>query len=161
MRRIPFLSSVVATGLFLAAVPSPADGQTDGVPTISARQFVGGSARVTVSGSAQIDQEVAINTKASYGDGGMTWLQFGASGSEAPNALITYGEDGEIGISVGQGKFIATGGIVPGEDSQCSGRIQVTGASISGDYSCVGVVSHDPASTMGKVDIKVRFTAKS
>jgi hypothetical protein len=161
MRRIPFLSSVVATGLFLTVVPSPARGQTGGPPTISARQFVDGSAKVTVSGSAQIDQEIAINTKASFGDGGMTWLQFGESGSEAPNLLITYGETGEIGISVGKGKFVATGGIIPGEESQCSGKVQVNGTSVVGDYTCAGVVSHDPATKMGKVDIKVRFTAKS
>ncbi len=38
----------------------------------------------------------------------------------------------------------------------------MTGASVSGHYTCVGVVSHDPAaSKMGKVDIEIRFTAKS
>ncbi len=152
------MSSVV---LFLAIAPSPVVGQTGRPPTISERQFTDGSAKVTVTGSARIDQEIAINTTASFGDGGMTWLQFGASGSEEPNALITYGETGEIGISVGKGKLIATGGIIPGEDSQCSGKVQVTETSISGDYTCAGVVSHDPATKMGKVDIKVRFTAKS
>jgi hypothetical protein len=161
MRRIPFLSSAVAIGLWLAVVPSPAGGQTGGFPTISQRQFTAGSAKVTVTGSAKIDQEIAINTKASYGDGEVTWLQFGESGSAEPNALITYGETKEIGISVGKGKFIATGGIIPGEDSQCSGTAKVTDTSITGDYTCTGVASHDPAAKMGKVDIKVRFTAKS
>jgi hypothetical protein len=38
----------------------------------------------------------------------------------------------------------------------------VTGALVSGHYTCAGVVSHDAAtSKMGKVDIEVRFTAKS
>jgi hypothetical protein len=161
MRRIQFLSSVVATGLFLAVAPSPAGAQAGVPPAISERQFTSGSVKVTVTGSATIDQEIAINTKASYADGGMTWLQFGVSGSEAPEALITYGETGETGITVGKGKFIATGGIIPGEKSQCSGKVQVTGTLVSGDYSCAGVTSHDPATGMGKVDIKVRFTAKS
>jgi hypothetical protein len=161
MRRIPFLSSAVAAGLALAVVASPAGGQTGGVPTIRARQFVGGSAKVTVNGAVQIDQEVAINTQASFGDGEMTWLQFGASGSEEPNALITY-QPGEVGITVGRGKFIATAGIVTGEDPQCSGKAEVTATSVSGHYTCVRVVSHDPAtSKMGKVDIEIRFTAKS
>jgi hypothetical protein len=57
-------------------VPSPAGGQT-GRPAISERQFTGGSAKVTVTGSAKIDEDIAINTKASYGDGGMTWLHGG------------------------------------------------------------------------------------
>jgi hypothetical protein len=160
MRRIPFLSSVATIGLVLASVP-PAVGQTAAFPTISERQFTGGSAKVTVTGSAKIDQEIAINTKASYGDGEVTWLQFGESGSEAPNALITYGDTKEIGISVGKGKFIVTGGIIPGEKSQCSGTVKVTATAITGDYACTGVVSHDPATGMGKVDIKVRFSAES
>ena len=87
MRHIPFPSSLVAAGLVLAVLASPAGGQTGGFPTITSRYFAGGSAKVTVSGSVAIDQEVAINTNASFGDGEMTWLQFGASGSEAPNAL--------------------------------------------------------------------------
>ncbi len=161
MRRIPFLSSGAAAGLALAVLASPAGGQTGGVPTISSRQFVGGSAKVTVSGSFQIDQEVAINTQASFGDGEMTWLQFGASGSEAPNVLITY-QPGEVGITVGRGKFTATAGIITGEDPQCSGKAEVTATSVSGHYTCVGVGSYDPAtSKMGKVDIEIRFTAKS
>jgi hypothetical protein len=161
MRRISSLSSVLTTGLFLTAVPSPAECQTDGPPTISQRQFTGGSAKLTVTGSAKIDQEIAINDKASYGDGAMTWLQFGVSGAEEPNVLITYGEGGEIGVSVGKGKFVATGSLMAGEESNCSGKAQATGTLVSGEYTCTGVVSHEPGKGLGKVDIKVRFTAKS
>jgi hypothetical protein len=159
--RLSLISSVVASCLILTLHPSPADGQTSGFPTISSRTFTAGSAKVTVTGSAKMDQDIALNTQASYGDGEVTWLQFGASGSDAPNALITYGETKEIGISVGKGKFIVTGGIIPGEKSECSGTAEVTESSIVGDYTCTGVVSHDPATGMGKVDVKVRFTAKS
>jgi hypothetical protein len=161
MRRIPFLSSAVAAGLLLAVGSSPAAGQTGAHPPISTRQFKGGSVTVTVTGSAKIDQEVPINTKASFGDGEMTWLQFGVSGSEEPNVLITYGQSGETGVGVGRGKFIAIGEIMPGEKSQCSGDVKVTGVSVSGQYTCTGVVSHEPGAGMGKVDIKVRFTADS
>ena len=161
MRRTTVLSRLAATGLILAAGVSPAAGQ-HGYPAISARQFAAGSAKVTVSGSAQIDQDVPINTQASFGDGGMTWLQFGASGSEAPNALITYGETGEVGVSVGQGKFIATAGNTPGEKPQCSGKTEVIATLVSGTYTCKGVTSHDGTTgKMGKVDIALRFTAKS
>jgi len=145
----------------LGALAAPAAGQTSGVPTISQRQYTGGSAKVKVTGSAKIDAEIPLNTQASYSDGEVTWLQFGASGSAEPDALITYGDTKEIGISVGKGKLIATGGIMPGEKSQCSGKVQVTGSLVSGEYSCTGVTSHDPGGGMGKVDIKVSFTAKS
>ncbi len=162
MRPLSFLSSVVATASILAVPSMPAHSQTGRPPAISTRQFVAGSAKVTVTGPARIDQEIQINTKASYADGEMTWLQFGASGSDAPNALITYGETGETGINVGKGKLTATGGIVPGERSECSGTVQVTATLVSGQYSCVGVTSYDPATGgMGKVNIEVQFTAKS
>jgi hypothetical protein len=123
--------------------------------------FKSGSVTVTVTGSAKIDQEVPINTQASFGDGEMTWLQFGASGSAEPNVLITYGQGGETGVGVGRGKFIAIGEIMPGEKSQCSGDVKVTAVSVSGQYTCTGVVSHDPGAGMGKVNITVRFTADS
>jgi hypothetical protein len=161
MLRISYLSRVLTTGLFLAAVPPLAESQTDGPPKISQRQFTGGSAKLTVTGSAKIDQEIAINDKASYGDGTMTWLQYGVSGAAEPNVLITYGDGGEIGISVGKGKFIVTGSIMEGEDSNCSGKAQATAALVSGEYTCTGVSSYEPGKGMGKVDIKVRFTAKS
>jgi hypothetical protein len=155
------LASIVVSCMILAVLPSPARGQTSGFPTISERQYTSGSARVTVSGSAKIEEEIPLNAQASYSDGEVTWLQFGVSGAETPNSLITYGETKEIGISVGRGKFIATGGIMPGEKSQCSGTVEVTGSSVVGEYSCAGVTSQDPAAGMGKVDIKVRFTAQS
>ena len=162
MRPLSFVSSGVAAACILALPSRPAHSQTGRPPAISTRQFVGGSVKMTVTGSIQIDQEVPINTKASYGDGEMTWLQFGASGSDAPNALITYGETGETGINVGKGKLTATGGIMPGERSECTGTVQVTATLVSGQYSCVGVTSYDPRTGgMGKVNIKVEFTAKS
>jgi hypothetical protein len=161
MSGLPLRLGVAASCLLLALLASPAGGQTSGFPTISARQFTGGSAKVTVTGAAKIDQEIPLNIQASIGDGEVTWLQFGASGSETPNAGITYGQTREIGISVGKGKFIVTGGIIEGEKGQCSGTAKVTKTSISGEYSCAGLTSYDPASGMGKVDVTVRFTATS
>jgi hypothetical protein len=155
------LFRLAAAVLFLAA------GATSGLaqkayPPISARQFADGSIEVTVSGAIQIEQEVPINTQASIGDGEVTWLQFGASGSESPNSLITYGETGEVGVSVGQGKFVATAGVMPGEKPQCEGKTEVTPKLVTGHYTCRGITSHDGATgKMGKVDIAVRFTAKS
>jgi hypothetical protein len=161
MRRIPLASSVVAFGLasFLAV---GAAAQTDGFPTISARQFTAGSAKVTVSGSTSITaKEIPINAIASISDGESTWLQFGASGAAEPNALVTYGDTREIGIIIGQGKFSVTGGITPGEESECSGKVSVTATLISGDYACTGLISKEAVGGMGKVDVKISFTAKS
>jgi hypothetical protein len=162
MRRIPLLAGIVGFGFASCLLLPPAAAQTTGgFPTISARQFTGGSAKVTVTGSTRITQEIPLNTIASISDGESTWLQFGASGSAEPNALVTYGQTKEIGIIVGQGKFNVTGGLMPGETSECSGKATVTATLISGDYVCAGLVSKEAAGGMGKVDVKVSFTAKS
>lgn len=147
--------------LVLAITMGPAAGQNDSVPKISGRSFVSGSISLVVRGSVQIEQAVPLNTAASFGDGEMAWLQFGDSGSAAPNVGVTFSSF-EVGISVGRGRFVATGGLIPGEQNQCSGKTDVTASSVSGQYKCVGVVSYDPGGTgFGKVDIDVRFTAQS
>jgi hypothetical protein len=161
MRPLGLLTRLVVSGLVLAVLPSPAGGQTSGFPSITQRGYTGGRATVTVSGSATIEQEIPLNPQASYSDGEVTWLQFGVSGAATPNALITYGDTKEIGIAVSEGKFIATGSIMPGEKSQCAGTVTVTVKEVSGEYTCAGIVSHDPASGMGKVNFTVRFKATS
>jgi hypothetical protein len=102
MRGVPRVLAWIGAFVVLAA-PS-ASGQTSAVPKVSARQYTGGSATVSVRGATEFSAEVPLNTQASMSDGEMTWLQFGASGSEAPNALITYSLY-EVGVSAGKGKF--------------------------------------------------------
>jgi hypothetical protein len=151
------LASVAA----LVCLAPHASGQTATIPKISARQYTGGSATVSVRGVVEIAAEVPLNTQASISDGEMTWLQFGASGSEAPNALITYSPY-EIGVSASKGKFIVTAGIMEGEKPQCSGSSEVTAEAITGHYTCRGLTSYDAATgKMGQVDVEVRFSAKS
>jgi hypothetical protein len=115
-----------------------------------------------VTGSEKIKAAIPINKEASISDGEMTWLQYGASGSESPNSLITFGQTGEVGVSAGRGKFMVTAGVMPGEKPQCAGKTDVSATLISGNYTCRGITSYDAKSgTMGKVDMVVRFTAKS
>jgi hypothetical protein len=161
MRRIPTCSSVVACSVLVAVAMTPAAGQVDTVPTISERSFVSGSATLVVRGAVQIDAEIALNAVASLSDGEMTWLHFGDSGSAAPHVGVTVSPY-ELGVNVGRGRFVATGGLIPGETSECSGKAEVTASSVAGQYKCKGVVSHDPGgSGSGKVDIEITFTARS
>jgi hypothetical protein len=128
----------------------------DGVPTIGARSYVGGSAKITVTGSFQVNADIPINKQASMSDGEMTWLQFGASGSEEPNMLLTVSSY-EVGFGVARGKATATAGA---ED--CTGDIVVAERQINGKYSCKGVTSYDPSTgQMGTVDVEIQFTALS
>jgi hypothetical protein len=161
MHRAPHSPAVLCAGLLLAGIAAPLAAQDGRPPAISQRQFSGGSAKVTVTGSFTVDQEIPINTQASISDGESTWLQFGASGAAEPNILITYGETGETGIIAGKGKSSATGVITPGEKSDCAGTVKVTPTLVSAEYTCRGITSYEPGKGMGTVDIKVAFTATS
>jgi hypothetical protein len=144
-----------------SAVPVPGQGGGGGggggdIPTISARSFTGGSAQVRVSGMFTIDSDIAINMAASFGDGNFTWLQFGDSGSDEPNALVTSG-DGEAGVIVGLGSYTATG-----TSAECAWEFDVTDTTVSGTFSCAGVTGYNPVDgSLGTVDIEIDFTANS
>lgn len=125
-------------------------------PVISARSYISGSSKILVTGSFQVNEVVAINKQASMSDGEMTWLQFGVSGAETPNALLTISPD-EVGITVSRGKWVATAGA-----EVCKGKMVVTAVSVLGRYSCPGVSAHNPGVTgLGKVDIEFAFTTGS
>jgi hypothetical protein len=124
------------------------------IPVISERNYAAGSAHVVVTGSFKFAADIALNFQASISDGESTWLQYGASGSDAPNALLTVSPT-EIGIIVGQGKPTATAG-----SDTCQGKLDVTAALVSGHYVCKGVASYDPRSgQMGTVNIDISLTA--
>src|SRR5678816_2531716 len=76
MHRIRILLSLAATCLPVTLCVSSATGQTSPIPSISNRQFTGGSAKVKVTGSEQIDADVPINTQASISDDGHVWIQY-------------------------------------------------------------------------------------
>jgi hypothetical protein len=153
---------MILSASVLTVLAIPASAQPSAYPPISAREFVGGSVKVKVTGTFAVDQEIQINTKASISDGDMTWLQYGASGSADGDALITFTQTKEVGIMVGTGKQTATAGVTPGEQSLCTGKTEVAAKLISGHYTCKGVTSYEPKTfKMGKVDIDVTFTAKS
>jgi hypothetical protein len=156
MRPLPLVPLLVAA-LTFAATAHSADGQSTNVPTVSGRYFNGGgSVKVLVKGSFQIDTEIPINKPASFGDGEMTWIQYGVSGAADPNVLITF-QPGEMGIIIGRGKSTANAG-----SENCKGKAEVTASVVSGQFTCPGITSYDPSTgRMGKVDIEIRFTAKS
>ena len=145
----------------LAVIISPVSAQV--FPKISGRSYIDGTAKVTVTGTFSINADIPINKQASFGDDEMTWIQFGVSGSAEPNALITYNAGSkEIGILIGRGKQSATGGIMIGGESTCSGPTDVSAKLVSARYTCKGLTSYDSGTRqMGKVDIEIILTAKS
>jgi len=156
MQTAPTRAGLIAAGFALALFASPAAAQDPQVPPISTRMFTAGSIVIKVTGSFQIDAEVPINTAASFGDGEVTWLQFGASGAATPNSLITF-SDGGFGVSAGVDRSSAIG-----EAPACKGKIEVTPTLVSGEYTCTGITSYNTGTRqMGTVSIQVRFTART
>jgi len=126
------------------------------IPVISARTYTAGHIQVNVSGHFDIDASPELNTQASISDGEYTWIQYGASGSEAPNATVTIGE-GEIGIIVGVGRYTATG-----TSTACSMTTNVTATRVSGHFMCPKITGYSQADgSMGDVTIEIDFEASS
>ena len=157
MRPFTGLSTLISFALALTVLARPAAGQdASNVPAISSRYFEAGSAKVAVTGAAKYEGEVPINDKASFGDGEMTWIQYGVSGAEDLNVLLIFGGDG-YGIIVGKGKKTSVA-----EADRCTGKTTVTAALVSGQYTCTGVTWYDGATgKMVTVGVKVEFTAKT
>jgi len=126
------------------------------IPDISARTYTAGHIQVTVSGFFEINASPALDTKASISDGGYTWIQYGASGEAAPNATVTIGQ-GDMGISVAVGRYVATG-----TSTECTITTDVTPTRVSGHYSCPKVTGYNQADrAMGDVRIEIDFEANS
>jgi hypothetical protein len=126
------------------------------IPVISARTYTTGHIQVNVSGHFDIDASPELNTQASISDGEYTWIQYGASGSEAPNATVTIGQ-GDMGISVGVGRYVATG-----TSTECTMTTEVTAARVSGHFICPKVTGYSQADgSMGDVKIEIEFDANS
>ena len=138
--------------LFTLAVHSEAQAP----PKISTRTYTSGTAKLKVTGTWTVNEDVGINKPASISDDGHTWLQYGSSGSDSANVTVTV-DTYEVGITPGKGKQTATAGA-----DNCKGKIDVTPTLVSGNYKCTGVTSYNQTTRqMGKVDIEISFTAQS
>ena len=155
MTTSPRLMGWLVAGMgALAPWALPAEEGANSVPVIPPHDFSGGSAKVKVTGSFVIDAIIPINAEASIGDGEMTWLQYGDSGAETPNFLVTV-STWEIGLGPGLGKQTATAGA-----ADCAGKMTVKATAVNGHYRCLDVTSYDPRTgQMGKVNIEIEFTA--
>lgn len=135
-----------------AGLPMP----DEEIPVISDRTYTVGHMQLSVSGFFDIDASPALDTMASITSDGHTWIQYGASGEEPPNATFTVGE-GDMGISVAVGRYGATGTTI-----ECEIITEVTPTKVSGHVSCPKVTGYDQASrSMGDVKIEVEFEATS
>jgi hypothetical protein len=126
------------------------------IPVISARTYTAGRVRLNVSGHFDIAASPALDKQASISDGGYTWIQYGASGSEAPNATVTIG-NGDMGVSVAVGRFVATA-----TSTECTMKTDVTATKVSGHFTCPKVTGYNQADgSMGDVAIEIDFEASS
>lgn len=153
MRTTLFLRGATAIALIAVTMATSAGAP---LPLISGRSYVSGEAKVKVTGAFSFNAVIPINKQASFGDGEMTWIQYGVSGSAEPNLLVTVSLQ-ELGFGIGLGKQVTTAG---GED--CSGSMDVKPTMITGHYKCPGITSYDPRNgQMGKVEFEIDMTAGS
>jgi hypothetical protein len=135
-----------------AGLPMP----DEEIPVISDRTYTAGHMQLRVSGFFDINASPALDPRASITSDGHTWIQYGASGEEPPNATVTVGE-GDMGIGVSVGRYVATGTTI-----ECEIVIEVTPTKVSGHYSCPKVTGYNPADgSMGDVKIELDFEATS
>ena len=135
-----------------AGLPMP----DEEVPVISDRTYKVGFMNLKVSGFFDINASPALDTMASITSDGSTWIQYGKSGEPAPNATFTVG-NGDMGISVAVGRFVATG-----TNIECEITTEVTPAKVAGHFSCPKVAGYSQETrAMGDVKIEADFEATS
>lgn len=135
-----------------AGLPMP----DEEIPVVSERTYKAGYMNLKVSGFFDINASPALDTVASISDGEYTWIQYGKSGEAPPAATVTIG-NGDIGISVGVGRFVATGTTI-----ECEITTEVTPSKVSGHYSCPKVSGYNTDTrVMGDVKIEADFEATS
>ena len=124
------------------------------IPVVSARTYVSGQMRIDVSGHFDIDGVIELDRVASISDGDYTWLQYGTSGGEAPNATVTIG-GGDISVSVAVGRYVATA-----TSTQCEMETDVTPTTVAGHFTCPEVTGYNQEDrSMDNVAIEVEFDA--
>jgi hypothetical protein len=124
------------------------------VPVVSARTYVSGQMKIDVSGHFDIDDVIQLDPVASISDGDYTWIQYGTSGGEAPNATVTIG-GGDISVSVAVGRYVATAA-----STDCEMETDVTPTSVTGHFTCPEVSGYNQADrSMDNVAIEVEFDA--
>jgi hypothetical protein len=135
-----------------AGLPMP----EEEIAVISNRTYTAGYMNLKVSGFFDINANLALDALPSISSDGNTWIQFGKSGEAPPNATFTVG-NGDMGIGVGVGRFVATGTTV-----ECEITTEVTPARVSGQLSCPKVTGYSQETRqMGDVKIEVDFEATS
>jgi hypothetical protein len=145
-------AALIRQAAIQAGIPIP----DEEIPVVSERTYTTGHIQLKVTGQFDIDASPALDTQASISSGDYTWIQYGASGGEAPNATVTIG-NGDIGISVAVGRFVATG-----TTTECEMTTNVTPTSVSGHFICPKVTGYNQGDrTMGNVTIELDFEASS
>jgi hypothetical protein len=135
-----------------AGLPMP----DEEIPVISDRTYKVGHMNLKVSGFFDINASPALDAPPSITSDGNTWIQYGKSGEAPPNATFTVG-NGDMGISVGVGRFVATGTTI-----ECEITTEVTPTRVSGHFSCPKVSGYNmDTRVMGDVKIEADFEATS
>ena len=149
-------SSTVAS----AGPPSGPPVSGGAMPVISARDYISGSAPLTMTGAFSFDPASRHEVLDGHSDGERTDFWYGIDAYD-PDGFIeivfsSVGDEG-FGLTILRHPWVAT---YLGEG--CTWQVEVTDATVSGHISCTDLPAENEADgSSGTVDIELDFTANS
>jgi hypothetical protein len=132
---------------------------TGDLPLISMRDFTGGDAPITTSGTFTLSETMPMHPPATFADGTETTLIYG---DMLANEYVDVGFstlDGSegLGLNVYSGDWRA---VYQGQG--CSWVVDVAPTSVSGHISCTDIPAYNDADgSTGSIDIELDFSADS
>jgi hypothetical protein len=148
-------SPVPSSGL---AVVYRGSDSTGDLPLISMRDFTGGDAPITTSGTFTLSETMPMHPPATFADGTETTLIYGDLLADYVSLGFSNLDGSEgLGLNVQSGAWLAT---YLGQG--CSWEVEVSPVSVSGHISCADIpaVNQDDGTT-GSIDIELDFSADS
>jgi hypothetical protein len=133
------------------------DGSGD-LPIISIREFTGGEAPITTSGTFDMGQTMPMDPPAAHTDGVDTTIVYGDLLSDYVELAFSRVDGSEgIGVNVQSGDWLA---VYLGQG--CSWEVDVSANLVSGHISCTDIPATNQADgSTGAIDVEVDFTADS
>lgn len=128
------------------------------LPLISIRDFTGGNAPITTTGTFTLSQTMPMHPPATFADGTQTDLIYGDLLADYISLGFSNVDGSEgLGLNVQSGAWLATY-----QGQGCSWEVDVSPVSVSGHISCADVPAYNDADgSTGSVDIELDFSADS
>ncbi len=131
---------------------------TGDLPRISMRDFTGGDAPITTTGTFTLSETMPMHPPATFADGTETTLIYGDLLADYVSVGFSNLDGSEgLGLNVQAGPWMATY-----QGQGCSWEVDVSATSVSGHISCTDIPAYnDVDGTTGAIDLEMDFSADS